>query len=174
MPLTSGFRRRAKTTCGTTMGRSGGGQRTASKASTCSSEWRFAHSADTGLMVRSRRYGSRRGHFYTCSANWRRGSCDNQLEIPAEMAEAAVLESVESELLTPAVIECAIERLFAQAAAPASELADRRACLQNALRTIEIELPRPCERRGRGWTAGNADDGSEGARTAPRASRTRD
>ena len=95
-----------------------------------------------GLMVRSRRYGSRHGHFYTCSANWRRGSCDNRLEIPAEMAEAAVLESVESELLTPAVIENAIESLFVQASAPASELADRRACLQTALRTVETELQR--------------------------------
>jgi hypothetical protein len=43
------------------------------------------------------------------------------------MAEAAVLDSVESELLTPAVIENAIESLFVQASAPASELADRRA-----------------------------------------------
>ncbi len=98
----------------------------------------------SGLMARPRRYGSRRGYFYTCGANWRRGDtvCANDLEIPMDMADAAVLDAVEKELLTPEVVEAAIERMFARGDEPSPDSEARRSRLGATLGKLDAELVR--------------------------------
>ena len=93
-----------------------------------------------GMLIRGRRYGSRRGYFYACGAAWHRGSCANDLEIPMEMADAAVLETIEQELLTPPVIEAAITRLVERE--PGEDDEARRSRIQLAIRRVDVDLER--------------------------------
>jgi len=50
-------------------------------------------------------------YLYGCAANYLRGAdiCANSLEIPMAMADGAVLQMVEESILTPTVIEEAID-----------------------------------------------------------------
>lgn len=56
-----------------------------------------------GLEVRSRKQGTRREFFYSCSSYYRRGTtvCPNRYEIPMVTADAAVIETLLGDLLTP-------------------------------------------------------------------------
>jgi DNA invertase Pin-like site-specific DNA recombinase len=94
----------------------------------------------SGMLARGRRYGSRRGYCYTCGAHWLRGSCSNDLEIPREMAD--VLAAVESEMLTPPVIEAAIARLMAIDDDPRGTAEERKAKVGAAIAKLDAELMR--------------------------------
>lgn len=88
-----------------------------------------------------------RSFFYGCAANHQRGEaiCANGLEIPMAMADGAVLEMVEQSILTPAVIEEAIDRLFSMVNEPSDEAARRAANLQGEIDRLEAEVTRLTE-----------------------------
>jgi hypothetical protein len=77
-----------------------------------------------GLEVRSRDHGQRRVFFYSCSSYYRRGKaiCPNKIEIPMRAADAAVIETLLDEILTPdrlaRVAERAVELAKAEQDAP--------------------------------------------------------
>ncbi|MGH9239791.1 MAG: zinc ribbon domain-containing protein [Vicinamibacterales bacterium] len=100
-----------------------------------------------GMLIRSRKANRQRAFFYGCAANHQRGEaiCANGLEIPMAIADSAVLEIVEQSILTPAVIEEAIDRLFSMVNEPSDE-ADRRAAnLQGEIDRLEAEVARLTE-----------------------------
>ena len=70
-----------------------------------------------GFEVRSRSHGRRREFFYSCSSFYRRGPevCPNRYEIPMTTANAAVIEALLEELLTPDRLVSVTERLLARA-----------------------------------------------------------
>src|SRR5690606_22641580 len=95
-----------------------------------------------GLLARGRRYGSQRGYFYTCGSFWQRGSCTNDLEVPKAMADRAVLDLLEQELLTPAVITAAIAKLTAEEDRPQESAKAKRTRLDANIAKIDAELGR--------------------------------
>jgi hypothetical protein len=70
-----------------------------------------------GMTARTRQSGARRVPFYECLTHRQRGAavCGNRLQLRADLAEAAVLQTVEATLLTPTVtaraITLALQRL---------------------------------------------------------------
>jgi Recombinase zinc beta ribbon domain len=94
------------------------------------------------MLIRPRQYGSKRGYFNTCGANWKRGSCANDLEIPMEMADASVLSAVEEELLTPDVVTAAIADLVAPPPSDPDEDLDARRCRLPTADKLGRELER--------------------------------
>ena len=97
-----------------------------------------------GMLIRSRSHGRRRQLFYGCAANYLRGDqvCSNDLEIRMEMADKAILDVVEQELLSPDVVSLALEKLIARVNAPDGDEDARRAQLTKALETVDQELAR--------------------------------
>jgi len=68
------------------------------------------------LIAMSRHHGRRRGFFYGCSYNWKRGAevCRNNLHLPQAVLDAAVLEAVAAPLdarVVAAAVHAALERL---------------------------------------------------------------
>jgi hypothetical protein len=90
------------------------------------------------LLIRSRSHGRRRA-YYGCPRNLVNG-CTNDVEIPMEMADAAVLDIVEGQLLTRDVIELALDKLLQKAHEPAEDVDATHAHLKDALGHVEQEL----------------------------------
>ena len=100
-----------------------------------------------GMEARSRAHGSRgrrqaeRVVFYGCAGYHRRGSvvCANRHTVPMRAANEAILSAIEAQMLNPAVLKTAVERL-------AEELSGGQPVLSNAiereLAEIETELDR--------------------------------
>ena len=65
----------------------------------------------SGLSVRSRQHGKRRAFFYVCTAYHTRGRhvCANNQELPMPDANAAVLSAMGEQVLSPAVVEAAVD-----------------------------------------------------------------
>ena len=97
-----------------------------------------------GMLIRSRKASRQRSFFYGCAANYQRGEdvCRNGLEIPMSMADRAVLEMIEESILTPAVIEEAIEHLFGMVSEPSESDAQRTANLRASIERLEAEVAR--------------------------------
>jgi hypothetical protein len=106
-----------------------------------------------GLLARGRRYGAKRGYFYTCGSFWIRGSCSNDLEIPREMADKAVLDLLEHELLTPDVIAAAIAKLIEAEAEPQETAKAKRRRLEAAIAKLDAELARLADAIAAGGSA---------------------
>ena len=92
-----------------------------------------------GMLVYSRSHGKRRAFFYACPRA-RVALCRNDLEVPMETADAAALEIIADDVLSPDVIELAIEKLLAMFDAPAEDVDTRRRRLTDGLRKVEKEL----------------------------------
>ena len=76
-----------------------------------------------------------RAFFYACPRA-RVDLCRNSLEVPMETADAAALEIVADEVLSPDVIELAIERLMRMFDAPVENVNARRKRLLDAGRKV--------------------------------------
>lgn len=82
-----------------------------------------------GLIVRSRAHGRHRASFYACGSYHLRGRsvCTNNLEIPMERLNAAVLEAMGAQVLSPdvlnAVIDTAVSKMAPSIAVVESEYA---------------------------------------------------
>ena len=97
-----------------------------------------------GLEVRSRKQGRRRAFFYSCSSFYRRGPqvCPNRYEIPMDTADAAVIETLLDELLTPERLAGVMERLLARAKAVQASPDAARAAVERQLADVESALSR--------------------------------
>jgi DNA invertase Pin-like site-specific DNA recombinase len=100
------------------------------------------------LEVRSRKgsKGKPRVFFYACSSYYRRGKsvCGNNLELPLVDAETAVLNVLESELLTPAFVDDVCRRVLLRRQTGAA-VEEHRALLTKALGEVKAELARLVE-----------------------------
>jgi ribosomal protein L18 len=95
------------------------------------------------LYARRRSHGRSRRHFYECSSHDRRGPsvCSNDLALPMEATDRALLEAFEEDLLDPAVITRTIERAVAELVRDRDGGTSARAqALERELATAERQL----------------------------------
>jgi Recombinase zinc beta ribbon domain len=92
-----------------------------------------------GMLVYSRSHGKQRAFFYACPRA-RVDLCANGLEVPMLVADAAVLGMMADEVLSPEVIELALDKLIAMVDAPAEDVNAKRKRLTESLRKPEREL----------------------------------
>ncbi len=92
------------------------------------------------LIAMSRHHGRRRGFFYGCAYNSKRGPtvCRNHLHMSQEAVERAVLDAVAT-ALDPAVLEAAIDRAMELLDERREANRQRQTALEQALRTIRTE-----------------------------------
>ena len=90
----------------------------------------------------SRKHGRRRAFVYGCAAHRRRGRriCPNDLVVPMEVADEAVLDAIEGTLLRPEVIDRTIEK--AEAALATNTSVERRRQLKKELTSVGEEIER--------------------------------
>jgi len=98
------------------------------------------------LIAMSRHHGRRRGFFYGCAYNSKRGPtvCRNHLHMPQEALERAVLDAVAT-AFDPAVLEAAIDRAIELMEERREASRQRRTAVEDALRTIRTEEGRLIE-----------------------------
>ena len=96
------------------------------------------------LEVQTRSHGAKRAYYYGCRTHWRasRAICRNALQIPMDVADAAVLEAVEDELLDDDVIAEIIDGVIAELSASPDAIAKAHVRLQGELRTLDKEIGR--------------------------------
>jgi site-specific DNA recombinase len=98
------------------------------------------------LEVRTRGVGKDkpRQFFYACSSYWKRGKsvCGNSLELPMVAADAAVLDAVERDLLTPAFVDSVVRKLLTRASLTGSTLEETRGKLTTQLSEVRQEIDR--------------------------------
>ncbi len=96
------------------------------------------------LVVRSRSHGHRRAYFYECCTRVQRGPavCANNLAVPMEAADAAVLDLVEGAVLRPDVVAAAIDEALARIQPDPAQQDSERQRLQTELERVEAELGR--------------------------------
>ena len=97
-----------------------------------------------GLEVRSRSHGRRRAFYYSCSSFYRRGPevCPNRYEIPMRTADAAVIEALLTDLLTPDRLASVVKRLLARATAAQDTPNTTRVGVERQLVAVEAALDR--------------------------------
>lgn len=74
------------------------------------------------LEMRSRSHGKKRAYFYSCSSYYRRGPaiCPNKFEVPMKLADAAVIETLLEQILTPERLAALAKRTIVLAKAEAA------------------------------------------------------
>lgn len=92
-----------------------------------------------GLVIYSRSHGRQRAFFYGCPRA-RVDLCENDLDVRMEQADEAALSMIADEVLAPAVIALALDKLFAMLDAPTETPAARRTRLAEALAQVDAEL----------------------------------
>jgi site-specific DNA recombinase len=95
------------------------------------------------LYVHSRSHGrGRREHRYGCTSYHLRGrkACANNLEIPIDVANLAVLQMLQRDLLHPTVIGTALRKAYGLLASTSEDGDRRRHELQNRLAQLDDEL----------------------------------
>jgi len=96
-----------------------------------------------GLVAYPRVHGRpgarKRVHCYACPRA-RVGVCRNDLEVPLSMADEAALAMMSGDVLSPAVVDLAIEKVVALLDGPPEDTAARRKQLTSALAKTEREL----------------------------------
>ncbi len=95
------------------------------------------------LYVKSRSHGRKRAYYYGCTSYHLRGRrvCTNNLEIPMDLTDRAVLAGFERDVLRPEVVEAAVSRAVT-ALLPTEQTVARHAALEVDLRGLETELAR--------------------------------
>ena len=108
------------------------------------------------IIAMSRHHGRRRGYFYGCAHNWKRGPaiCTNNLRLPQAVLDEAVLEAM-VQALDAELVEAAVARAFARLTEDAAETADRRPLLEGEIAEARRREQRLAEAISRG-TPGEA------------------
>jgi len=108
------------------------------------------------IIAMSRHHGRRRGYFYGCAHNWKRGPaiCRNNLHLPQAVLDEAVLEAM-GHALDAELIEAAVAQAFARLTETAAETADRRPMLEGEIAEVRRREQRLAEAISRG-TPGDA------------------
>ena len=100
-----------------------------------------------GFVVVSRDMKRYRKHSYACGGNRHRGAaiCPNNLRVPLDVADRGILDTIERDLLTPEILDAALEEALA-GLLPTSERAEqRRETLVAEQSRLEAELGRLTE-----------------------------
>src|SRR6266851_4530393 len=86
------------------------------------------------MIAMSRHQGRRRGYFYGCANNWKRGPaiCRNTVRIPQEALDRAVVDAM-ANALDAELVEAAVEQALARLAETPREDADRRLMLERGI-----------------------------------------
>jgi predicted nucleic acid-binding Zn-ribbon protein len=119
----------------------------------------------------SRHHGRRRGYFYGCAHNWKRGPaiCPNNLHLPQAVLDEAVLDAM-IQALDADLVEAAVAQAFARLTETAAETADRRPILEGEI----AEARRREQRLADAIAQGATDDAApEALLSALRAEETR-
>ncbi len=98
------------------------------------------------IISLSRHHGRRRGFFYGCAYNAKRGAavCPNNVHLPQEILEAAVLDAM-AEALDAHLVAATIERALAHLREGHETEGDRRAALEHQLALIDAKQQRLVE-----------------------------
>ena len=111
------------------------------------------------LIAMSRHHGRRRGYFYGCAYNWKRGPavCANNLHLPQAVLEAAVLEAVAAQLDTH-VVDAAVAEALRRLEEGDRHRAERRLALEHELRLVRTREQRLAEAIAQGRDPDAAPD----------------
>jgi TPP-dependent indolepyruvate ferredoxin oxidoreductase alpha subunit len=119
----------------------------------------------------SRHHGRRRGKFYGCAHNWKRGAaiCSNNLHLPQAVLDDAVLDAT-VQALDAELVEAAVAQAFVRLTETTAQIEDQRPTLEG-----EITEARRREERLAGAIAHGSpgDAAPEALLTALRAEETR-
>ena len=98
------------------------------------------------LIAMSRHHGRRRGYFYGCAYNWKRGPavCRNNLHLPQAVLETAVLETVATQLDAD-VVAAAVAEARRRLEETARHRGERRLALEHELRLVRAREQRLAE-----------------------------
>src|SRR6266852_4807596 len=108
------------------------------------------------MIAMSRHHGRRRGYFYGCANNWKRGPaiCANNFRLPQAVLDEAVLDAM-IQALDAELVEAAVAQAFARLTETAAETADRRPMLQGEITEVRRREQRLAEAISHG-TPGDA------------------
>jgi hypothetical protein len=107
------------------------------------------------ITVVSRQHGAERAYFYGCLTNWKRGAiCRNDLVLPIDRVNDAVLKALAGDVLRPAVVSAIIDGFLA-AILPA-DVETRVEALQCDLRALDTKIA-----NWRGLLTGSVVDGRQ-------------
>jgi site-specific DNA recombinase len=111
------------------------------------------------LIAMSRHHGRRRGYFYGCAYNWKRGPavCRNNLHLPQAVLETAVLETVATQLDAD-VVAAAVAEARRRLGETARQGAERRLALEQELRLVRAREQRLAEAIAQGRQPDAAPD----------------
>lgn len=86
------------------------------------------------IIAMSRHHGRRRGYFYGCAHNWKRGPaiCPNNLHLPQAVLDEAVLDAMVL-ALDAELVEAAVAQALVRLTDTAAETVDRRPMLESAI-----------------------------------------
>jgi len=89
------------------------------------------------IIAMSRHHGRRRGYFYGCAHNWKRGPaiCPNNLHLPQAVLDEAVLDAMVL-ALDAELVEAAVAQAFVRLTETAGETADRRPILEGEIAEV--------------------------------------
>jgi len=89
------------------------------------------------IIAMSRHHGRRRGYFYGCAHNWKRGPaiCRNNLHLPQAILDEAVVDAM-VHALDAELVEAAVAQAFARLTETAAETADRRPVLEGEIAEV--------------------------------------
>jgi DNA invertase Pin-like site-specific DNA recombinase len=92
------------------------------------------------ITVVSRQHGKRRAYFYGCLANWKKGApvCANDLVLPIEKVNQAVLAAIAADTLRPAVVTAIIDR-YLERLLPVN-IANRVDALDHHVRAVDAKI----------------------------------
>ena len=96
------------------------------------------------IRVPSLSHGRRRAFYYSCSSFYRRGPevSPNRYEIPMRTADAAVIEALLTDLLTPDRLATAVKRLLARATAARDTPDTTAGAVERQIGEVEAALGR--------------------------------
>src|SRR5216683_320549 len=108
------------------------------------------------IIAMSRHHGRRRGYFYGCAHNWKRGPaiCANNLHLPQAVLDEAVLDAM-VQALDAELVEAAVAQAFARLTETAAKTADRRPMFESEIAEARRREQRLAEAISRG-TPGDA------------------
>src|SRR5262245_11413672 len=87
------------------------------------------------IIAMSRHHGRRRGYFYGCANNWKRGQaiCRNNLHLPQERLDEAVVDAM-VHALDAELVDAAVQQALARLTDTTAEEEDRRPRLERDIR----------------------------------------
>jgi len=98
------------------------------------------------IIAMSRHHGRRRGYFYGCAHNWKRGPaiCPNNLHLPQAVLDEAVLDAMVL-ALDAELVEAAVAQAVARLTETAAETADQRPILEREIAEVRRREQRLAE-----------------------------